>query len=86
MCDIIFYQSAHRVCHVIMLNGARFIDVKSKHLWIFLGNLRKFSEIFGKLRKMFGNIRMTTRQHFQNLQKSSENCRKSSENRQKPRY
>ena len=80
------YQSAHRVCHVTMLNGPRFIDIKSKHLRIFLGNLRESSEIFGKLRKMFGNIRMTTGQHLQNLRKSSENGWKSSENRQKPRY
>ena len=69
-----------------MLNGPRFIDIKSKHLRIFLGNLREPSEIFGNFRKMFGNIRMTTGQHFQNLRKSSENGRKSSENRQKPRY
>ena len=85
-CDIIFYQSAHRVCHVIMLNGPRFIDIKSKHLRIFLGNLRESSDIFGNLRKIFGNIRMTTGQHFQNLRKSSDNCRKSPENDQKPRY
>ena len=50
-CDIIFYQSAHRVCHVTMLNGPRFIDIKLKDLQIFLGNLRESSEIFGKLRK-----------------------------------
>ena len=56
MCDIIFYQSAHRVCHVTMLNGPRFIDIKSKHLRIFLGNLREsseFSENFGKCSETF---------------------------------
>ena len=72
MCDIISYQSAHRVCHVTMLNGPRFINIKSKHLG-------SSSAIFGNFWKMFGNIHMTTGQHFQNL-------RKSSENRQKPRY
>ena len=35
---------------------------------------------------MFGNLRLTTRQNFENLRKSSENCRKSSKNRQKPCY
>ena len=56
-CDIIFYQSAHRVCHVTMLNGPRFIDIKSKHLRIFLGNLRQSSAIFEKLRKFSENVR-----------------------------
>ena len=26
-CDIIFYQSAHRVCHVIMLNGPSRVQI-----------------------------------------------------------
>ena len=86
MCDIVFDQSARSVCSVSMLNEPKFIDIESKHLRIFLGSLRKASEIFGKVRKMFGNIRTTFGQQFDNLQKSSKNGRKSSENRQKPRY
>ena len=61
-CDIIFDQSARRVCHVSMLNEPKFIDIKSKHLRIFLGNLRIFSNVFGnflKIRRVFGNIRTT---------------------------
>ena len=54
-CDIIFDQSARRVCHVSMLNEPKFTDIKSKHL-------RIFSNVFGnflKIRKVFGNIRTT---------------------------
>ncbi len=40
MCDLIFDQLARRVYHVSMLNEPKFIDIKSKHLRIFLGNLR----------------------------------------------
>ncbi len=48
MCDIIFDHSARRVYHVTMLNEPQFIDIKSKYHGIVLGNLRKFSEKFGK--------------------------------------
>ena len=41
------------VCHGTMLNGPRFIDIKSKHLRIFLGNLWKFLEKFGKCSETF---------------------------------
>ena len=52
MRDNIFDQSARRVCHLSMLNEPKFIDIKSKHLQIFRGNLRKTSEIFaGKFGK-----------------------------------
>ncbi len=47
-----------------MLNSPKLIDIKSKHLRIFLGNLRQSSEIFGKVWKMFENIRTTYGQHF----------------------
>ena len=53
MCDIIFDQSASRVCRVSILNEPNFIDIKSKHLRIFLGNLRKLSENFGKCSESF---------------------------------
>ena len=59
---VIFDQSARRVCHVSMLNEPKFIDIKSKHLRIFLGNLRIFSNVFEnflKIRRVFGNIRTT---------------------------
>ena len=49
MCDIIFDQPAHRVCHVSMLNESMFIDIKPKHLQIFLG--------FGYFRKSSENVR-----------------------------
>ena len=83
MCDIIFYQSAHRVCHVTMLNGPRFIDIKSKHLRIFLGNLRESSEIFGHFRRTSENVRKhsydyrtTFSEIFGNLRKMVGNLRK----------
>ena len=56
---------------------------KSNHLRIFL---RQTSVIFGKVRKMFENVRMTFGQHLENLWNTSENDRKSSGNRQKLRY
>ncbi len=64
MCDIIFDQSTRRVCRVSMLTEPHFIDIKSKNLRIFLGNLRQSSDIFGKVRKMLGIIRTTFGQHF----------------------
>ena len=67
-----FYQSAYRVCHVTMLNGPRFIDIKSKHLRIFLGNLRKSSENFENVRKHSYDYQTT-------FSKSSEIFRKWSE-------
>ena len=71
-CDIIFDQLACRVCHVIMLNGPRFIDIKSKNLRIFLGNLRQSSAIFGNLRKTSENVRKHSYDLRTTFSKSSE--------------
>ena len=48
-----------RVCDVSLLNEPKFIDINSKHLRIFLGNLRQSSEIFGKVRKRSYDLRTT---------------------------
>ncbi len=77
--DIIFDQSARSVCHLSMLNEPKVFDTKSKHLQNLLGNLRKSSEIFGKIRKLFENIRLPSDsilKIFGNLRKILENFRK----------
>ena len=82
---------------VISLNDIRFVSyivlkfvgVSSKHLRVFLGSLRKSSDIFGFFgnpRKMFGNIRLEFGTILENLRKSSEGGLKSSENHQKRRH
>ena len=55
-----------------MLNGPRFIDIKSKHLRIFLGNLWKFSEKFGKCSETFVWLQDNIFKIFGNGRKSSE--------------
>ena len=54
-----------------MLNEAKFIDIKSKYLRIFLGNLRESLEIFGKVRNMFVGhstvFRLLRRGNLENL-------------------
>jgi len=49
----IFWQ----VCPVSMLNEPKKVDIKSKHLRIFLGNLWQSSAIFGYLRRSSENVR-----------------------------
>jgi len=60
-------------------------DLPRKSSVIF-GYLWTSSVIFGKFRKMFGNVRVAFGQLLENLRKSSESGLKSSENRQKHRY
>ena len=59
-----------------------FIDVSSKHLRVFLENLRKSSVMFGNFRKMFGNVRRAFGTILENLWKSSESGWKSLKNHQ----
>ncbi len=76
MCDIMFDQSACRVSHVSMLNEPKFIDIKSKHLRIFLGNLRKCSEKFGNCSESFVRPSDNILKIFGNLRKMVGNLRK----------
>ena len=58
----------------------KLVGVSSKHLRVFLESLTQSSEIIGNLRKMFGNVRVTFGQVFENLRKSPKSGWKSLEN------
>ena len=80
--SVISFNDIRFVSYMVL----KFVDVSSKHVRVFLGSLRKSSEIFGNPRKMFGNIRLEFGTILENLGKSSEGGRKSSENHQKRRH
>ena len=44
------------------LTLGKVVGIRSKHLRIFRGSRRQSSSIFGKFRKMFGNVRVALRQ------------------------
>ena len=83
--SVVSFNDIRFVSYIVL----KFVGVSSKHLRVFLGNLRQSSEILGHLRKFSENVRKRLsgiRNNFGKSSETSEGGRKSSENHQKRRH
>ena len=66
--SVISFNDVRFVSYIVL----KFVGVSSKHLRVFLGSLRKSSDIFGNFRKFSENVRERSSGIRNNFGKSSE--------------